>query len=280
MEAVMPDYQTYDDDINLAVRDTEREIFDEAVGNIEADGDENQLVDELSQSEGWDGGDLPIEEVAHRNMYGDTVGTNYDRPIALQNEVTLAAENDALRNQLALTTGYIDQHIAQPAQELVQEGRREQFRQHMENHGFFGGVENEKIDALIAASDRANQHAGALEGERINASMSAAHRRYGQDFADAYDDITHMDANSPLAREIVRNICTSADPGEKLMQYHGGSGGNSLIQALGPSTTPPFLPPSYGPRHASRPPRPSDMMEGGWGDADVEREVFDSAWDY
>jgi hypothetical protein len=176
MEAAMPDYESvYDDDVTAAVRDTEREIFDAAVGNDELNGDENQLLEDLSQSEGWDGLPLSDEEQIHRAAFGDTTGTNYDRPIAMHNELTLAAENAQLHDQVNWQNQYITEYITQPQREAAQEGRRESFRQHMEQHGFFGGYENEKIDRLIAASDARNQHTGALEAERINASMSAAH---------------------------------------------------------------------------------------------------------
>ena len=274
----MDDDYGYDSDIRQMIADTEKEIFDEAVGNIERDDSEDQLVDELSQAEAWDGSDLPIEEVAHRNMYGDT-DTNYDRPIAMQNELSLAAENQELRDALAQSNTYINHHIARPALELMQQGRREQFRQDLQRAGLYDlDGDDAKIDQLIATNDRMQQHAQALEAERANASMAAAHQRYGKDFEDAHADLTHMDVNSPLARELVRQVWVSADPGEKLMEM---AHNNPIVQGLGPSSPPPFLPRFHSPipPRMLRPTRPSAALDAGWGDAETEADVFNSAFD-
>jgi hypothetical protein len=278
MEHAMPDYQTYtDDDVNLAIRDTEREVFNAGVNGYDGDEDtDNQLLDELSQPEGWDGGDLPIEEVAHRNIYGDT-STNFDRPIAMETEQTLAAENERLRQERDAAVAGYNQYVAMPQLEAALEQRREQFREHMMAHGYYDcDRDNAKTDRLMAASDRMNQHAQALESGRIEASMAHAHAKYGHDFEDAYNDLTSMDHTNPLARNIVQHVVGTADPGEALMQLHG----NNLVQGLGPSTPPPFMGSAPLPPHTYRPQRPVDTLDGGWGDPETEQDVFNSAWDY
>jgi hypothetical protein len=276
MEHAMPDYQTYDDDINLAIRDTEREVFNAGVNGFDGDEDtDNQMVGELSQAEGWDGGDLPIEEVAHRNIYGDT-STNFDRPIAMDDELSLAAENERLRQERDAAVAGYNQYVAMPQLEAALQQRREQFREHMMAHGFYDcDRDPAKIDQLMAASDRMNQHAQALEGGRINASMAHAHAKYGRDFEDAYNDLTSMDHTNPLARNIVQHVTATADPGEALMRLHD----NNLVQALGPSTRPPFMGSAPLPPHTYRPARPSASMDAGWGDWETENDVFNSAFD-
>jgi hypothetical protein len=99
MEAAMlNDYEAYNDNINLAIRDTEREIFSEAVNGYEDEDTNNQMVEDLSQPEAWDGGDLSMDEVAARTMHGDNP-QNFDRPMQLENEQTLTAERDAARQE-------------------------------------------------------------------------------------------------------------------------------------------------------------------------------------
>jgi hypothetical protein len=257
------------------VADTEKEIFHEGIGEQEPDDHGQQMVDDLSQVEGFDGNDLPIEEIAHRNIYGDTP-TNFDRPIEMQDQLALKQENDALRAQLDAVSGAYNQYVAAPQQEAQRAQYREQVRQHLsDRYGMFDSYDDAKLDQFINDHAAATQHAGALQVNRIEASMSHAHAKYGRDFEDAYHDLTSMDPNNPLARHIVHHVVGSADPGEKLLELHG----NSLVQSLGPSTPPPFMPFSARPARTMRPPRPSDAMDAGWGNRETEEDVFNSAFD-
>jgi hypothetical protein len=272
----MPDYEgAYDDEITAMVRDTDREIMAEALGDVEQSGYENQMVDDLSQAEGWDGEDLPIEEVAHRNIYGDT-GTNFDRPIEMDTEVTLANKLQQAERERDAYAAAWNQAVAQPQIEAAHAQHREEVRKNLyDQYGIVDSYDDAKLDRFINDYGASVRHAQALQENRMEASLQHAAQKYGQDFQDAYNDVTSMNPNSPLARDIIQTAMATSDPGEAIMELHN----NQLVRALGRTPSPPFMPQGYGPPHASRPVRPSDRMEGGWGDADVERDVFDSAFD-
>jgi hypothetical protein len=267
----------YDGAYHQAVVDTEKEIFNAATTGEDDDERDNNaaLTEDLSQSEGWDGHELSDAEQFHRAAYGDSE-TGNDRPLQLAAEHELAQENAFLREKNAESQKLINDYVSQPANELIREGQREQVRQHvLDRYGLADlEINNAKLDQFIADMQGAAQHTQMLEQGRVNASMAHAHRQYGRDFEDAYSDLVNMDVNSPLAREIVRNVCSSADPGQKLMEMHG----NSIVQSLGPSTPPPFLAP--GRRYSAPASRarsaPAESM-GGYGDRGTEQDIFDSA---
>jgi hypothetical protein len=258
-----------DADITQAVRDTEAEIWAEALGQEEPDDQSDQFIEDMSQAEGWDGNDLPIEEIANRNLHGDTQ-TGYDRPLELQDSLDLQRENDALRARDAEREAEWQQYIMQPEVERQRAEQREQVRQHlMEKYGMIDSFDDAKTDQFIADMNAPAQAARMLNDQRVEASMTHWHNTHGRDFEAAYDELTSRDPNDPYARQDVQRIVSSPDPGQALMMWH------SAIQGAQQWAPPPFMPQS---RRAA--PRRSGYSEmGGWGDGDVESEVFHSVWD-
>jgi hypothetical protein len=265
----------FDRDIRNAVADTEDEIFRESVGADERDYDAQGFLDEQSEAEGWDGDALGIEEVAHRNLHGDT-STNYDRPIEMQDQLTMAAEVEQLRRELAEEKKLVDDFVREPLVMQQREQVRENMRRHFENrYGLMDfGTDNSKLDLLITDLAAAAQQTEQLRNSRVNASLEYAAQKYGRDFDDAYNDLTATDPQNPLARQIVQHVYESADPGETLMQLHG----NSLVRSLG-MRNPPFFSQSH-PRVVERAPQgrgSSGGFDSGWGDRDIEQSIFDAA---
>jgi hypothetical protein len=250
----------HDHDLRAAIADTEFEIWSDAIGDdAYANEHANQMLDDLSRPEGWDGGDLGIEEVAHRNLFGDTQ-TNFDRPIAAQNEADLQAENDALRAQVAEQQTFISDTLLEPTSKQAQEAGREAVRKRLQDDYGLYDLEMpsnpEKLDRFINEVTQLTQYTQALENARGEASMVHAHKKYGRDFEDAYNDLQQMDTNNPLSHSIMQAIKTAADPGEKLMEFHN----NPIVQGLGPSNRPPFMPHFNSPA----PPRTQRPLEGDW----------------
>jgi len=87
-----------DRDIARMIEDTEKEIFEDATGGTGWNLG-NEALDELAQTDAWDGDSLSDEEQFARNLYGD-LESGYDRPLALQEEFQAQAENEQLRAQL------------------------------------------------------------------------------------------------------------------------------------------------------------------------------------
>jgi hypothetical protein len=265
-----------DDAINLAIRDTEKEVFWSAVtGDDDGGGTNNQMVEDLSQAEGWDGDDLPIEEIAHRTMQGD-IGTNFDRPIAMENEVSLASENAALREQNARLTNAYNEHVAAPQREAALQAQREQVRQTLQDkYGLYDLAYDEphKLDAFIRNEVEKQQLVQAHKADHINKSLAEAHHRYGDEFEERWAGFTSQPVDA-MSHAAAMRIANAENPGEAFMQI-----------TESPFTRPaPFLPASSPYRHLGPSPRqsraraPRDNM-GGWGDAAVEDDVFRSAFD-
>jgi hypothetical protein len=275
MEAAMAeDYS--DDDINLAIRDTEKEVFWSAVTGDDDGGDtNNQMVEDLSQAESWDGDDLPIEEIAHRTMQGD-IGTNFDRPIAMETEVSLANQNAALREQNARLTNAYNEHVGAPQREAQIAAQREAARQHVQDkYGLYDLSYDEphKFDAFVRNEIEKQQLLHAAGADRINRSFAEAHHKYGDEFVERYNAFTSQPVDA-ISQAMARRFTEAEDPGEAFMALMD----NPF------SRPPPFMPASSPYRYLGPSPRqsraraPRDGM-GGWGDAAVEEDIFNSAFD-
>jgi hypothetical protein len=265
------EYTEYD--VQRAVEETEWEIAADANGV-----DVNELpgypfapADDRTPEmvEGWDGA-LSDEEIAHRNIYGDHNGeTVTDRPLELAEELSykhIADQKDAELAQLR-------EHIAQ-LETLADPGAQQRAAQARED----------MIANMIANPEQTLAYIGELQqrvqqqGEnRVNASMTAAHREHGRDFEAAYRDLTSLDPQSPLARATVQEIINSPDPGRALLQWHGGSrsGGRMppfMAGSRGRGVNPPSLnTATRGGR--SREPDLADM-DGGWGNEAIEDDIM------
>jgi hypothetical protein len=269
------DAATFDRDLRNAVHDTENEIMNSATGSEEYS---DRLPEDLWDVEGLDGEALPLTEVAHSNLFGRD-DTGNDRPIQAKAEEELRADNIRLATSLKEHHEYIEQHIHAPQREAQLQQVREAARKKMEEYGLYDLEGNDaKTDLLLQNVIIHDQQVANLQAARINESMERARRQYGRDFDDTYADITSMNVNSPLAKEIVRSITEAADPGDAIMQWHG----SHIVQGLGPSRQPPFMPHFNSPtppriQRESRARPGADM--GGWGDREIESDVMNSVWD-
>jgi hypothetical protein len=271
----------FDRDVKSAVAATEREIFYEAAAGEEPDEGMKEFVDEMSQSEGWDGDPLPIEEIAHRALNGDDEN-NFDRPMLLEDEHELAQENAQLRQQLAQREQEYELMLGQPMAEAQRAQMRENARTQLENAYGLVSLNDEQLDRFLGDMYTAKAHGENLEAARFNASMAYAHNQHGQDFERAYDSLTSMNPRNPLARQIVEHVRNSADPGAALM----GLADNSLVTALGSGRTAPFLPRPSMPRAHPRSRRDEPSFERlaeanenmSWS-RDMERDILNSAFD-
>jgi hypothetical protein len=267
-----------DDAIHEGVRATNEEIFYEALGQQAPDRDSSRFLEEQSMVEGFDGDPLPDHEMAYTALHGYGEN-NFDRSVAMQEQLELAAENKKLREaNAALHQGW-QQYVAEPEREQQMHQYREHTRNELAKYDMFhAGADDSGLNRFIAERDALIQQNQALQADRVNRSLDRAHEAYGKDFDDAFRDITSMRNDSPLAREIVRNIWTSENPGAAVMQHHE----NSLVQSLG-RTPPPFfagdrVPLERQARGSAR--RGGDVEErAGFGDREIERDVMDSVWD-
>jgi hypothetical protein len=267
-----------DDLIGLAVRDTANEIFAYAMGEDEDEAEYNeQLVDAGSQAEGWDGQSLGIEEIAARTIYGDH-DNNFDRPLEMAEEIAGGALIRQMQETIVAQNNYIDEHIDGPQRQAAHAAHRDQVREHLYARYGLAAIDDAQLDRFITDTQGAAAQTERLQDARVNASMTAAHGRYGRDFEDAFNDITSMDTSHPFARSIVQHVVGSADPGEAVMNWHD----NATVQGLGAGRPPPFLAPSSGRYQQPASPRRSrpEADDGaGWGDRAIEADVFASAFD-
>ena len=145
-------------------------------------------------------------------------------------------------------------------------------------------------NAIVALQTRNDQ----LAGSRVNASMHAAHARYGHEFARAYQNLTSTNPNHPAARTLVQSIYHSDDPGAALMEWHQSTGGRPVPVAVGGGArTGRRLPPSLssGERSSAyrgrRAPERSSSSPSSWpvgadaeaadGNAAEDREIMEYA---
>ena len=250
---------------NEGVLNTEIEILADALDQ-EPEEFENYVGDEddgtdLEQTEGWDGKPLGDEEQWETNINGHT-DSGIDRPIALREG---QAYEDALRQRDA-TIAQLQQQNAEQAMRL-DPGWVDRVNQ----------AHEDQITALYADPDRVlaeraqlQNRIHQLEGDRVNASLRAAHEEHGAEFEKAYSGLTSMDPSHYAARALVQSVWNSPDPGAALMEMHYATGGQAMPRAVGGQYRAGHMPPSlnsqsrgYG-GSASRSYGRSQRDAGGW----------------
>jgi hypothetical protein len=260
-----------DRDIALMIEDTEREIFEDATGGTGWNLG-NEELDELSQTDAWDGGTLSDAEQFERAINGD-LPSGFDRPIELAEERSAKTEVEELRAQLAAQQQqFVELLGSNPEVQARLQQQQVQRREAL----WDVVVDDAKIDQHLAYIDQLQQQNQTHQMNRINASMASAHREHGVDFENAYRAVTAMDQKSAIARGIVNDIINAPDPGEAMMALAG----SDVVQSLGRGrgVNPPFMPQNSTPRgRAPMSYRDIESTDSGYGNEAVEDAIFKAA---
>jgi hypothetical protein len=265
------DAATFDRELKTAVANTDNEIFRAATGQEEYP---DAIPEDFYSVEGADGEPLPDHEIAHRNLYGDTLT---DRPIAMAEEIDLVRTNQELAAELQRVTEAYRQHVEEPQREAQRQQLREYARKGMEQYGLYDlAGDPAKTDALVAQFLANDQQLAALQTRRVNESLERAREKYGEDFESTWQDIEAMDPTNPLAQQIAKSIVNADDPGEQLLLHHD----SALVHSLGPSGPPPFMAGRNPPRLQRQiGARSKPGFEAGWGERDTEQDIFSAVFD-
>jgi hypothetical protein len=272
-----------------AIAETEREIFDDAMGNYNQDDrDTNRRIvgfNSRTQNSNDDFVDDSIMLRAHMGEFSFDDIESGNAPLtsredALMNRVVeLEEENEGLQ-QFRPEPERPDQFSDPEAWEA------NILAQHRGggiplNHGpspvpkpdMFADPEGYERWMLGEMDRRAGNSEFATQ--RLNASLGAAHQIHGESFETAWNDVTSMDHRDPRAREAVAKIVSAADPGAMLMQVHGAlRGAGEAAQRYGGPHFAPMFPGTRAPSaYAQHRGRPTTREE-----AD-EAAIFDSIWE-
>jgi hypothetical protein len=199
-----------------------------------------------------------------------------DRPLQHQHELDVDQENRVLRDQLAQSERARQETINR-LDPYAQAQRQAQQTEFMDRHGLMA-LDDGKANALFGYMNQLEQNRDQANRDRINESMAKAHEDYGEDFTKTYHSVAQMDPNNPMTAQIMQGIFNSPDPGASLMALHG----NDVVASLGTGRyvpEPPFAR-TREPRgrvRVDRVHRDEDAYDSGYGNADVEESIFDSA---
>ena len=196
-----------------AIADTEREIFNEVMGQDEEDHPNYQNPEpdrELEQLEGWDGTPLSEAEIAASTISG----TDEDRPLQHAEERGYEEQLEEARQAIAVRDAWLAE-IAQRADPGLQQRIAQQ--------------KEDAVVSMIADPDRAlalignqQQQMQALVLSRADKSMEHAHHIHGRRFEEAYSQLRALDPRNPQHCALVQSIVAHpVDPGEALMGWHG-----------------------------------------------------------
>ncbi len=273
------DYPYSDATIQDLVRETEREILDDALGHDDPeDVMPSDLIADQSQLEGWDGRPLTEGELIHTTAFGhETPG--FDRPVAWAAEQDAIRQNELLRAELAQR----DQELlalmqgpeAQEAMRQQRERRRDEFLQI--------AVDDDKTDAHIAQVDALRNAVHGQNFDRVNAALEHAHRTYGRDFEQTYAEVSALKNNrNPMAQQIIQSIFQAEDPGEALMSLAGSPLVHSLTEGRRGDNPPPFMPGSRSAPAAAQGRRVDEddlgyELDAGGAGEEMERSIFEAA---
>lgn len=271
----MADYSDFE--AQELVRETDRDIFFDALG-IEDPRDvmPSDLIADQSRIDGWDQ-PLSDEEQIQTTAFGHEQ-PGFDRPLAYRQELDAQSENAQLRQQLAEKDQQILNMVSQTGEvrdalEAQQQARRDALLDI--------ACDPERADQFLAEGAKMQQDIREHNVARVNASMAAAHARYGKDFERVYKAVTGLDRRSPLANELVNSIWNAQDPGEAMIALAD----NELLPALNANQgtpPPPFMPRS---RYSANASASYNDHEGDFEDmdtyadngADQEADIFRSA---
>ena len=250
---------------------TEREIADDAFDRGEdydslSEHEENdELVDEQSQVQGWDGDALSDED-----QWAYDGGLD-DRPTT----------TDALEDA--------HERIAQMEEELENE---RQLNGELLGGGMSSGAQRERDarwaqarESLKAAGMYDEQHINNILGQAENADIEMSMQRMAaQDrdaFHEAYSALTStMDPQNPRDRAAVQQILYSRDPGRGIMQWYAqqqqNTRGNRVERIARANPRSLSREVAAYPQHRG----PRDLMDerSGDGNRDDEQDIFKSAF--
>jgi len=261
------------------VADTDREILGSAFDQ-EPDHDErdqnDELINQMSASESWDGSALSDEEQM-ASMMGDTPPVYVGgRPLQYQHEQEMAERDRAWQQALDQERQAHQQTLQKYDLDIAAE--RDQQRMAFADHVGVVPVDDARFDQNIQHQAQMLQERNAALYQLGEVKMQKAWERYGDEFADRYDALVQNREN-PGAREIVqqihRAVQTGADPGEVIMQFS-----SALRQGPAPpfarTRQPQFATRNYAPER--EPLRYEDLENAGDGGLGSEGDIFGSVW--
>jgi hypothetical protein len=256
-----------------AVRDTEAEIFNDAAG-VETDDASNDPSDrDLEMPEGFDGTPLSEADLIATTSRGHDL-PGFDRPATYAAETEEFQKNRERAERAERDNAALIQHYDPQLRE-----RAEQRREFAKSQLIDEAVTNP--DRLLDNMAAMNNHRQALDSQRVEGSLAAAHKAYGKDFETAYSQLVNQPQGDPLVRAVVQRIWNAPDPGHMLMRLaYGnelGSGQEAERSSYSASgNPPPFMP--QGQRSAPGD-RSAEEMSG-WGtpgQVGSEKDIFDFA---
>jgi hypothetical protein len=143
---------------------------------------------------------------------------------------TLETERDALKAQLETSTNSTRQEVAALKNQL--EGVLAALRQQPQPPKSEAKPEAETIPDMFEDpkgyqeyqdkkwETRLNGVVAQVQKDRVASSFADAHSRHGEAFPKAMEAISAMNTTDPAAQALVRNIWSSPNPGEALIQWH------------------------------------------------------------
>jgi hypothetical protein len=180
-----------------------------------------------------------MTDIAHTNLHGYP-DSGFDRPVAMQEELSQQAEIEQLRAQLDETNRLYNQYVAQPLLSEQQARQRDSVRSALQTHYGLADVEGDAgMDRFINDFQVQQQYTKALEEKRVNDSFERAAQEFGPEFHKALGDMTAMDPRSQLARELVSAVYNSVDPKDAVMRLHGDAAPHATAVYASCSALPP-----------------------------------------
>jgi hypothetical protein len=223
-----------DSDLEEAIASTEGEIFGEATGGPDPDelADSDDLVEQMSQMHDWND-----DSVSDMRLAGEATGnTPVGMTLAVDDDDLAAARAEGYQQGAQALYRELAPHLPQPQRPDMfadPEAWEANLLAQMRGGGVappsgYGNSPHAKPDQFadpdgyerwLLAEARRQSGANQWNEGRVNNSMAAAHREFGADFEQAYNDIRQgLDPNNPAHRDLVQNVINSSDPGRALMQ--------------------------------------------------------------
>jgi hypothetical protein len=251
-------YNLTDDDLAEAVGETEHEIFSDAFGGSHDPADVeswDDIVEDMSQMHDWNGGQVSDTKLSHEASGDTPIGMS----LAVDDDDLQAAFEQGRQAGAQQLYGELAPHLPRPQrpdmfaepdrweQELLQRARDPNAVS--PPHGY-GTNPQAKPDMFADPDGYERWMVGEIQrrsgidqfhADRVNQSLAAAHREFGEDFEQAYGDISQrLDPRNPTHANLVRGIVNDENPGRALMQAR------DMIEAANASSMrhggPPFAP--------------------------------------
>jgi hypothetical protein len=243
-----------EEEISRAIKDTNQEIFDEAMGDPSDENDGDRSLEEMDEDDvggeeeaGDEGADEGNEEV-EPEVGEEQSAAEREPPQGRVPQARLKQEADARRAAEAeARAAQAEAREVRARLDALERGQKTEKKEAPAKPDMFADPEGYEKWVLDQAEQRASarfeQQQQQRDEQRVNASLGEAARGARSfEFQAAYGKLQTLDPRDPNAQRTVRGIVNSSDPAKALFDWWDQNGGEEFREGVRAQLIPNYRP--------------------------------------